>query len=398
MSFVERSTTGFEEPKRSGRLARLIESSDFKVLIGVVIFVNLVVMVHEANVLIRDPTDRSTVAIDWAFLIIYWLEIALKLVVHRLWFFCGADWKSNILDTFVAVADFFTLLMDTTLQLSYMRAVRFLKLGRTIRTFQVMYFFGKLRAFLTCIQGSFWSFFWSVVMLFSVYGIFSLFFMSVITSHIEETGEHIDESALGELFGSVGTSVETLFMVTTGGDDWHVTYEAIEVTGLLGSSMFLIFIAFVQLNLLNIILGVFVDSAMKVLTPDPETIADEHVRMEREHAQKLVSLCKAVDTDHSGKLTKEKFEHGMRRQNIPKLLRMMGLQKHHILEFFNSLAKASDDDGQVDIDTFVNGCMLLKGASTNFDLQKMHAEVQVAHTTIIQLLRENSMPGRCAGN
>jgi hypothetical protein len=394
-SFVGRFLKEFEEPQRSGRLARFVDSSDFDVFIGVVIFVNICFMVYEANIAIRNPLDRSTIAGDWVFLIIYCLELALKIAVHRLWFFCNADWKSNVLDAIVVISDFITLLMDTTLRISFFRALRFLKLGRVMRTLQVMRQFGCLRVFLVCIEGSVSTFFWSVVMLTSVYGIFALFFMQLITSHIENTpGASIHEpgDVLGKQFGSFESSVQTLFIVTTGGDDWLGTYEALEVTGWLGRCTFLFFVLFVQLNLMNIILGVFVDSAMKVLEPDPQMIAEEHDRLEDEHAEKLASLCKAVDTDHSGKLTQEQFEEGLRRKHIPKLLRMMGLQKHHIVEFFNILARASDDDGQVDIATFVNGCMMVKGASTNFELQKMHAEVKIAHTTMIKLMEEITIP------
>eukprot|EP00959_Pyramimonas_sp_CCMP1952_P243246 5084587-Pyramimonas_sp.AAC.1 len=94
-------------------------------------------------------------------------------------------------------------------------------------------------------------------------------------------------------------------MVTTGGDDWVSAYEVIEETGPVGRFLFLAFIAFVNLNLLNIILGIFVDSAMKVLSPDSETLAHEYVRRDHEYAAKLTNLCRAVDTDCSGRLTQE---------------------------------------------------------------------------------------------
>jgi hypothetical protein len=278
-----------------------------------------------------------------------------------------------------------------------MRSVRLLKLARVIRAYELMSHLKYLHVFLVCIMGSLSSFLWSVIMLLSVCGIFSLFFMQIIASHLEESRETVHESIFGQHFNSFGVSVRTLFMITTGGEDWNVPYELIKVTGPFGSGLFLVFIAFVNLNILNIIMGIFVDSAMKVLSADPDMLAREHIRQEHEHAQRLASLCREVDPDCSGKLTQDQFEDGLRRQHIPKLLSMLGLQKHHILEFFDSLAKSSDDGGQVDIGTFVNGCMLLKGASTNFDLHKMHADIQVAHKTMIQMLSEITVPGGRAG-
>lgn len=274
-------------------------------------------------------------------------------------------------------------------QVSFLRVFRFLKLCRLLRTFELMYDLKYLHVLLACITGSLQSFLWSVVMLFSVYGIFALIFMHLIASHIETSGEAIDETVFSEPFGSVWDSIGTLFSVTTGGADWQDTCDIVSMTGPFGRLVFILFILFVHLNLLNIIMGVFVHSAMKVLSADPVEAAHEHVRKEREQSWVLANLCKVVDPDGSGKLTREQFENGMRRKGIPELLSMLGLKKHNIIEFFASLARASrdrGDDGQVDIPTFVNGCMMLKGAGTNFDLQKMQAELTVAHAKIIHLL------------
>ncbi|CAK0853671.1 unnamed protein product [Prorocentrum cordatum] len=247
-----------EEPQRSGRLAQLMDGPGFELLMGAVIVLNLWFMVHDANVKIRDPADRSMLAADVVFLVIYCSEVALKLAVHRVWYFTGAHWKMNALDLFVVVSECAALVLGTALRLSFMKVFRFLKLAKVIKAFRLMDNLKYLHAFMTCIQGSFTSFMWSVVMLFSVYGVFSLLFMQVITTHIDTTGEALDDTAFGELFGSVDRSVKTLFMVTTGGDDWISTYEVIEETGPIGSFVFLAFIAFVNLNLLNIILGIFV--------------------------------------------------------------------------------------------------------------------------------------------
>merc|ERR1712032_1185303 len=145
---------------------------------------------------------------------------------------------------------------------------------------------------------------WSLVMLLIVFCLVSLFLMQIIVAGLEETGETMD-SELESMFGSVGGSILTLFRASTGGDDWGLAYEAIGRTGLLGSAVYLIFIAFVQFALINIITGIFVESAMETLSPDKETLALEHSRKEQENADELEALCRNVDIDFSGKLTRE---------------------------------------------------------------------------------------------
>ncbi|CAK0899462.1 unnamed protein product, partial [Prorocentrum cordatum] len=108
---------------------------------------------------------------------------------------------------------------------------------------------------------------------------------------------------------------------------------------------------------------------MDTLSPNSEARAMEHARREKAHAEELKNLCRQVDTDFSGKLTREQFEDGLRRKHIPRLLMLLQLQTHHVMEFFDTMSDVADDDGQVEIETFVRGCMQLKGPATNFDLQ-----------------------------
>jgi hypothetical protein len=225
-------------------------------------------------------------------------------------------------------------------------------------------------------------------MLFIVYTIFSILFLQMIVSHLEESGEGLEEAGFDELFGSVEKAILTLYMASTGGDDWSAAYHVIASTGVLGSLLYLFFIAFVQFALINIITGIFVESAMMTLSPDDMTLAQEHTRKEKDNAKKLVKLCQNVDHDQSGKLTQDQFEDGLRRKKIPMLLTLLGLQRHHVLEFFQTMAEAADDDGQVEITRFVEGCMGLKGAATNFDIQKLHAEFRANQSKHEQSINE----------
>ena len=149
----------------------------------------------------------------------------------------------------------------------------------------------------------------------------------------------------------------------------------------------------------DIITGIFVESALMALSPDSEVLAIEHTRSEQENAKKLGRLCSDVDCDKDGKLTQKEFEEGLQRKQMPMLLKMMGLRKHHLLELFSCMAEMSDEDGIVEISSFVNACMLLKGTATEFDLQKLHAEMTAMHakrdqdmSDIMRLLRGRPRP------
>jgi hypothetical protein len=213
--------------------------------------------------------------------------------------------------------------------------------------------------------------------------------LSVIESHLVHTGEDIKETVFYDLFGSVGTSILTLYKVTTGGDDWSAAYEAVQSTGSFGGLMFLFFVAFVQFALVNIITGIFVDSAMAVLQPDAEAIAKEKIQQETEFTSALESLWRAVNADGSGRLSQNDFDAGMHSKHLPLVLKSLGFHTHHLKEFFGALANSQGQG--VDIATFVNGCMLLKGDATNFDVSKLRTQLVKLDSTMndtLELLRE----------
>ena len=128
--------------------------------------------------------------------------------------------------------------------------------------------------------------------------------------------------------------------------------------------------------------GIFVDTVMRSLKGDPEEFAREHYRQESENAARLDHLCRAVDKDGDGKMKQEEFELGMQKKHIPLMLYTLGLRRHQVIEFYKLMAEDCDHNGEVDIEAFVNGCMLLKGSATNFDLSKLHAKVTASHAEL----------------
>jgi hypothetical protein len=231
-----------------------------------------------------------------------------------------------------------------------------------------------LRAFLICLQGSFMSFFWSLVMLVAVLTIFSLFMVQILGGYLVENDLTL-EGDMKEFYGTVSTSILTLFRMSTGGNDWAEGFLVISRTGWTGSVIYLIFIAFTQLALINIITGIFVESAMQTLRPDREMITMEQLRLEKENAREVSDICSSADNDGNGKMSKQEFALLLSKGRLPKLLLLLGLSKHHVVEFFDTMS-ALCDDGEVEISTFVQGCMQLKGAATNFDVQMIHAEMR----------------------
>lgn len=234
--------------------------------------------------------------------------------------------------------------------------------------------------------------FWCVAMLTIVFYMFSLVFLNLVAIHLAGSGLPPDSDEKSEIlhhFGSALGCMLTLWMAVSGGDDWSNPYNAISLTGKAGALLFVAFIIFTSIALLNIITGLFVESAMLSLSPNREKQALEHEREEQEYADELKKLCLAVDFDHSNKLTREQFEDGLRKEKIPRLLMLLGLNKEHVTQFFDALAHHSEKERirsgssprqrteqEVDIHGFVQGCMRLRGTATSFDQQLVILEIK----------------------
>jgi uncharacterized membrane protein len=263
-----------------------------------------------------------------------------------------------------------------------------------------------MHMFLVCFVGSMGTLFWCIVTIFVFLYMFSLVFVEIVGAYLNERvkygpllkesiGADIAAAAYGESyqqyydteelidqFGSVSKCMFTLVKSITGGDDWSQAYNVIAQTGEFGAALFIFFIAFFLIAVMNLITGFFVESAMECLQPDMEKLAVEKIKQEFEHASELERLCLAVDDDQSGALTQSQFKDGIEKGKIPRLLMLLGLNKEHVLKFFDTLALNGGGKGQgleereVNIHSFVQGCMRLKGAATNFDLQLLSVEIK----------------------
>merc|ERR1712176_875739 len=99
----------------------------------------------------------------------------------------------------------------------------------------------------------------------------------------------------------------TLFMSATGGDDWAKFYDVVVKTGGLNTTVFIVFIAFFQIAVLNILTGIFVDNAVKFAKPDNDASALQHRIQEILEVQQLREMCIAMDGEGRGTVAREEF-------------------------------------------------------------------------------------------
>jgi hypothetical protein len=317
------------------------------------------------------------------FVVVYTIELVLKMIVHKGYFFCNEDASWNIFDLILVALG----LYDTAMLLmyggdgggfnaSFMRSLRIMKLGKVLRVFRLMRMFRELRLILNSLIGSMASLFWSLVMMLMIFFMFGLCFVQGVTGYLLAEGAGDEE--LVYYFGSVQTAVWTLFAVVTGGLEWADFFDPLVRVGRLYSSLFLFFVAFAHVALMNILTALFVEHAIDIAKPDREALVFDLRRAMLERDEELGELFQMVDKDGSGTLSLKEFSEQMRNSDgaLRTFLEAEGLDIRDADLFFRMLS-AHTADGTVSIKAFIDGCNKLTGGPTSLDMQAIMWQMQV---------------------
>jgi hypothetical protein len=214
------------------------------------------------------------------------------------------------------------------------------------------------------------SLFWSLVMLVFVLYVFALIFLRGFITYLDpNVGDDIirPRQEIMESFGGVLRTMVSLYMAVTGGNDWVVYYNLVELLGDFYTLMFLFFTFFFAFALFNILTGVFVEKAVVAATPDREELVLEQRRKALKEAEEFRRLCMRLDLDHTGTITQDEFKENMQDGSMVAYMASVGLEVHDVELFFNVIA---EEGKEISIDRFVEGCMAMKGVATSLDVQK----------------------------
>jgi hypothetical protein len=199
-------------------------------------------------------------------------------------------------------------------------------------------------------------------MLVSIMYLFGMVFMGGAHEHMKEHPESDSVSKdLKVWYGTLAVTLRTLFRVISGGADWFDASEMLFKVSVGYGLLYIVYIFLMVFGVLNVLVGVFVDSAMATACMDAEILA---VEAERErmalfaHAEKVLE---SVDEDGSGTVTWEEFEANLENPAVQKFLEAMEIDKKEMEDVF---AMVDDDDsGFVNIEEFMEGCMKLKSGA-----------------------------------
>jgi hypothetical protein len=365
---------------------------------------------EEMHVAIHDP-DRgpsdSIVYGEMFFLSVYSLEFILKWWRFRLHFFYDANWKFNWLDLALVLIGIYSTFFEGLLpNFSWMRMVRMLRLAKALRVMRLISMVKPLQAILQSIISTVDTLAWSIVMLVVILFLFALMIVIRAASFLEEEPGH-GEAVIGENgetvkdtleahYGSVGLTILHLFICCTGGD-WSVYYDSLVPTGAINCTLFLFFIAFTQVALLNIILGVFVDDAMKIMLADRDERVQEHAEEQLQIESHLRRICYELDRNGDAMLSSVEMLSAVETPKIHNFLEMMGFRASEVKEFIEHMF-AEGEDTLIDIETFVDMIMRFRGTASCFDMQMVLYAVEEVKALVEGAQNVRDRPHPLAGS
>eukprot|EP00441_Pelagodinium_beii_P010177 CAMPEP_0197682786 /NCGR_PEP_ID=MMETSP1338-20131121/96983_1 /TAXON_ID=43686 ORGANISM="Pelagodinium beii, Strain RCC1491" /NCGR_SAMPLE_ID=MMETSP1338 /ASSEMBLY_ACC=CAM_ASM_000754 /LENGTH=227 /DNA_ID=CAMNT_0043264287 /DNA_START=362 /DNA_END=1045 /DNA_ORIENTATION=- len=162
-----------------------------------------------------------------------------------------------------------------------------------------------------------------------------------------------------ELFwGTLPRSLLTLYMAITGGLSWHVALAPLDEVSSWLIFPFIFYIAFAILAMMNVITGVFVESALLNAKADREKEVRDQVRTLFQHAD-----------EESGEMGWSQFEKCLEHENMAKVFDALGVDVSEARGLF--LLLDADESGSVDFEEFLGGCMKLHGNARAIDLETL---------------------------
>jgi len=239
---------------------------------------------------------------------------------------------------------------------------------------------------INCVLGSMVPLMWVSILLFGILMVFALIFMQGATQFLIENplGNEMHRDKMIRYFGNIQDSMMTLLMGVTGGEDWGHIFEVLKPAGQLYAAAFVFFVVFFLLSFFNITTSLFVDQALKLSRPDNDVRLMQKWREDMAVANDLKLTIASLDENENGLVTRDEWLRMSELKEVRTYFEIADLEIKDANEFFDAVANMTGSD-EVDVDSFVEGCMKVKGAATSVDQQVLLFQIRDIKTMLEEL-------------
>jgi len=365
----------------------LLSSTKFDNFIGLLIMLNALTIGIQTDYAAEHVTDifpEVFQIVERIFLGFFSCELALRLYVHKVRFFCG-QWRSllwNYFDFFIIIAQIIEetlkLIADKTNmsnnvnadQIRILRIMRILRIVRILRVIRVLHLISELRTIVSSIIGSFKSLAWTVVLLLLMIYIVSVYFTQAITEHRVELRRanqtaNANVQSLEYYFNSLPRTILSLWQAMSGGTDWDtLAWPLTQEVGIVTGMMFAAYIAFALLALMNVVTGVFVQTALQSAKDEEDAFLVDQV----------LKLFKQRDGEDVSMISLQQIQERLSDPSVAAEWRSINVTPTEAEYLFSLLD--IEEAGEVSFQEFLSGCLRLHGQSKSMDVLTVMQEAR----------------------
>jgi len=310
-------------------------------------------------------------------------------------FFRSADAAWNIFDIVIVFIGVVEMVVELSTQdrmlasISVVRVLRIVRIVRVVRVIRLLPFFHELRLMIDSIICSLKSFLWCMIILGMMFYVFGITMTSGACAHLAGLARQSREDSMQLRFGTVDKSMLSLYMAMSGGIDWADLYDTLGPLPVMYRILFLLFVSFALFAVVNVVTGVFVESAIRTSGKDRNTVIREELQDQSRYLNSMQEVFEEMDADDTGSISLDEFEKHLGDDRVIAYFNTLKLDVSDARTLFRLLDL--DCSGSVDIDEFLEGCRRLKGESRHLDIAVMRYELAWMRNSLQQLVQNMAL-------
>eukprot|EP00928_Gymnodinium_smaydae_P077106 TRINITY_DN6028_c0_g2_i1.p1 TRINITY_DN6028_c0_g2~~TRINITY_DN6028_c0_g2_i1.p1 ORF type:complete len:609 (-),score=132.14 TRINITY_DN6028_c0_g2_i1:191-2017(-) len=362
-------------PASASKLKQLVGGVKCETAVCSLIMINTLSLGIQTDLDARYGSDGVPVFLDRlesVFCVLFTIEIILRLATYRLGFFYKRDWAFNIFDLVVIMSDIVVEIMslftssDKPINFVGVRIIRLIRLVRVVRITRVVRHIPELRMLVLSILNSIKSLMWTMMLLALVIYTLSLYFTQIVSERRDFLDEDNDvDNSLLWFYGSMGTTMFTLFMAITGGIDWlDACHPLMERMTPWIAVIFGLYIAVSSLATLNVVTAVFVESVLKSQASDRDWMMVNNAR----------ALFESLEGGVHTAMTWDIFESKIDAPEMQDFFKAVNVDPSEARCLFDLLDM--DGSGEISAEEFLNGALRFRGPAKALDVALLFREVR----------------------
>lgn len=400
-----------EEVVRKDWMGRIVQHSAFDATASLMIFVNSIFIAVETQWMATNLKSPLFVQVmNYFCSFFFFVELIMRMMAYRIEFFTRPGSRGwNIFDLLLVLVSFVDLASafftrDPTVDV--LQAVKILKMLRIARIFRVFRFSRELSLMALMIVDSMRSLMWAMLMLMLMIFVFAVWFTTNATFYLREYADTSSPTWYQDLqklapenvndiknnFGALYVTTYSLLRSMLGGINWGILCDMLLKMDTISPMLFIFYILFTMLAVLNIVTGVFVDNAGAAAKTQRDYIIEKEREVKETYIRELQNLFWQMDDDESGTLTAEEMQQLVKDPRMAAYFTALGFEPHDCVRLFTLLD--TDSSGTVDIEEFLDGCLRLKGFARSIDVHFIMVLIHRLQKQLNGLVRHPERPER----